>query len=89
MAAIGRAAAVAQIGERQFCGFFAWLLWLVIHLMQLVQFQNRLLVLVQWFWNYVTFNRSSRIITGDDHVILVHQPKSSSMPASVAEQESN
>ncbi|GIX00973.1 MAG: NADH dehydrogenase [Pirellulaceae bacterium] len=72
MATIGRAAAVAQVGKRQFCGFFAWLLWLVVHLMQIVQFQNRVLILFQWGWNYLTFNRSSRIITGEDHVVLVH-----------------
>ena len=71
MATIGRAAAVGQIGKRQFCGFFAWILWLVIHLLQIVQFQNRVLILCQWFWNYVTFNRSSRIITGEEHVVIV------------------
>ncbi len=76
MATIGRAAAVAQIGKRQFCGFFAWLLWLVIHLLQIVQFQNRLLILMQWAWNYFTYHRSSRIITGEEHVVIVHQPAS-------------
>ena len=72
MATIGRAAAVAEIGKRQFCGFFAWILWLLVHLMQIVQFQNRVLILMQWGWLYLTFNRSSRIITGDDHVAIVH-----------------
>lgn len=63
MATIGRHAAVAQIGERQFCGTFAWILWLIVHLMQIVQLQNRLLVLIQWAWSYITFNRSARLIT--------------------------
>ena len=63
MATIGRSMAVAQIGQRQFCGYFAWLLWLFVHLMQIVQFENRLLVLLQWMWNYVTHNRSARLIT--------------------------
>ncbi|MGI9472929.1 MAG: NAD(P)/FAD-dependent oxidoreductase [Rubripirellula sp.] len=72
MATIGRAKAVAQIGKREMVGFFAWVMWLVIHLMQIVQFQNRLLILFQWGWNYITFNRSARIITGEDRVILVH-----------------
>ncbi len=71
MATIGRAAAVAQVGKREFCGLFAWILWLLIHLMQIVQFQNRILILIQWSWNYLTFNRSSRIITGDQPVMLV------------------
>ena len=71
MATIGRAAAVAQIGKRKLCGLFAWLLWLAVHLMLIVQFQNRVLVFFQWAWNYVTFSRRSRIITGDLHVVVV------------------
>ncbi|MFG0267413.1 MAG: NAD(P)/FAD-dependent oxidoreductase [Rhodopirellula sp. JB055] len=71
MATIGRAAAVALIGNRRFDGLFAWLLWLFVHLMLIVQFQNRLLILVQWAWNYVTFNRSNRIITGEQPAQLV------------------
>lgn len=63
MATIGRAAAVAQLGRFQFRGMIAWLMWLFIHLIQIVQFQNRLLILLQWFWNYITFSRSSRLIT--------------------------
>ncbi|WP_417850508.1 NAD(P)/FAD-dependent oxidoreductase [Thalassoglobus sp.] len=63
MATIGRKAAVAEIGKFTFSGFFAWLLWLVIHLMQIVQFQNRLLVLFQWSYSYFTYNRSARLIT--------------------------
>jgi NADH dehydrogenase len=74
MATIGRAAAVAQIGQRQFCGAFAWLLWLFVHLMLIVQFQNRLLILMQWAWSYVTFNRSNRIITGEQPVVIVPGP---------------
>jgi len=63
MATIGRARAVAQRGKRTFTGWFAWLMWLFVHLMQIVQFQNRVLVLFQWSWYYLTFNRSARIIT--------------------------
>lgn len=68
MATIGRAAAVADLGWAHFSGFSAWLLWLFIHLLYLVQFQNRLLVLLQWAWNYVTRNRSARLITGPDRL---------------------
>ncbi|MCA9003066.1 MAG: NAD(P)/FAD-dependent oxidoreductase, partial [Planctomycetes bacterium] len=63
MATIGRAAAVAQIGKRRFTGFFAWIMWLLVHLMLIVQFQNRVMVLMQWAWYYLTFNRSARLIT--------------------------
>jgi NADH dehydrogenase len=64
MATIGRAAAVADFGRLRLNGYPAWLAWLFIHLINLVQFDNRLLVLVQWGWNYFTRNRSARLITG-------------------------
>ncbi|TWT98490.1 NAD(P)/FAD-dependent oxidoreductase [Stieleria varia] len=76
MATIGRAAAVAQIGGRQFVGLFAWLLWLFVHLMLIVQFQNRVLILIQWAWNYLTFNRSNRIILGEQPVLVPEVPSS-------------
>ena len=63
MATIGRSAAVAELGGWKFTGFIAWLIWLFVHLMQLVRFENRVLVLIQWAWNYLTFNRSARLIT--------------------------
>ncbi|RIK33579.1 MAG: FAD-dependent oxidoreductase, partial [Chloroflexi bacterium] len=64
MATIGRAAAVAQIGRLRLSGLVAWLAWLFIHLMYLVGFDNRVLVLVQWVWNYVTYRRGVRLIVG-------------------------
>jgi NADH dehydrogenase len=64
MATIGRSMAVAKIGRWKFAGVFAWLTWLFVHLMQLVSFENRVLVLLQWMWNYFTRNRSARLITG-------------------------
>ncbi len=67
MATIGRSVAVAWIGGWKFCGYFAWLMWLFVHLMQIVQFQNRLLVLLQWMWNYITFSRSARLITRESN----------------------
>jgi NADH:quinone reductase (non-electrogenic) len=63
MATIGRAAAVAQVGNWKFSGFFAWLTWLFVHLFFLIGFQNRLLVMVQWAWNYFSRNRAARLIT--------------------------
>lgn len=64
MATIGKAAAVADLGWIRFSGLFAWLAWLFIHLIYLIQFQNRLLVLMQWAVHYVTGNRAARLITG-------------------------
>ena len=63
LATIGRAAAVAELGRLRFSGFPAWVLWLVVHLMYLVGFANRVLVLFQWAWYYFTHNRTARLIT--------------------------
>ncbi len=68
MAVIGRAAAVAQIGKLHFSGLFAWLLWLFIHLMYLVEFSSRVVVFVHWGFLYLTFNRGARLITGSDRL---------------------
>jgi NADH:ubiquinone reductase (H+-translocating) len=70
MATIGRSLAVAQLGNRKLHGLLAWFAWLMVHQMYIVCYQNRLLVLMQWAWNYFTFNRSSRMITGDAKRIL-------------------
>lgn len=70
MATIGRAAAVADLKGLRFSGFPAWLLWLFIHLLYIVEFQSRLLVLLQWAWNYFTFNRAARLITGKNPLPL-------------------
>jgi NADH dehydrogenase len=66
MATIGRAAAVADLGWTWFSGYFAWLAWLFVHILYLIRFENRLLVLFQWAWNYVTRNRTARLITGEE-----------------------
>ncbi len=68
LATIGRSAAVADVGKMKFSGFLAWMLWLLVHIMSIAQFQNRVLVLLQWAWNYVTFNRSARLITESPHL---------------------
>jgi len=64
MATIGRSAAVADLRFVRFSGLLAWLAWLFIHLLYLVEFENRLQVLVQWAWMYFTRNRGARLITG-------------------------
>ena len=63
LAVIGRAAAVAQIGPLHMSGLLAWLTWLFVHLMYLVEFSNRILVFVQWGFLYLTFSRGARLIT--------------------------
>jgi NADH dehydrogenase len=65
MAVIGRAAAVANIFGLHFWGLPAWLIWLFIHLMYIVEFQNRVIVFIQWGFEYLTFNRGARLITGE------------------------
>jgi NADH dehydrogenase len=65
LATIGRNKAVAEFGRLHISGFFAWIVWLFVHLMYLVEFDNRLLVLVQWMYGYITRNRGARLITGD------------------------
>jgi NADH dehydrogenase len=63
MAVIGRHRAVARILGLQTAGTAAWLLWLAVHLMQMIEYENRMLVLIQWAWNYLTRKRSARLIT--------------------------
>ncbi len=73
MATIGKAKAVAVIGDHKISGFFAWLAWCLIHIFYLVSFPNRMLVMLQWFFWYVTEKRYSRLIkrpiyeNGDEH----------------------
>ncbi len=64
MAVIGRAAAVANVFGLHLAGLFAWLAWLFIHLIYIVEFQSRVLVFVQWGFEYLTFSRGARLITG-------------------------
>jgi len=64
LATLGRGAAVADLNGLELSGFPAWLLWIFVHLLYIVEFQNRLLVFIQWGWFYFTYNRSARLITG-------------------------
>ncbi len=64
LATIGRSAAVADFGMLRFAGFPAWLLWLFVHILFLIEFENRVLVATQWAWNYFTRNRGARLIVG-------------------------
>ena len=71
LATIGRAAAIAQFGRIHISGFVAWLSWLFIHIMFLIGFRNRIVVILQWAWSYLTYQRAAWLITGASRVIAV------------------
>jgi NADH:ubiquinone reductase (H+-translocating) len=64
MATIGRKSAVAHIGRWRLSGGFAWVLWCFAHVYFLIGFRNRMVVVANWIWNYMTFQRGARLITG-------------------------
>jgi NADH dehydrogenase len=65
MATIGRSAAVAQVGRLELTGFAAWFAWLAIHILFLIDFRNRAVVIFNWVWSYFTYKRGARLITDD------------------------
>ncbi|HEY4318504.1 MAG TPA: NAD(P)/FAD-dependent oxidoreductase [Herbaspirillum sp.] len=66
LATIGRKAAVVMLGRLKFSGFPAWLFWLVVHVYFLIGFRNRLMVMTDWAWAYMTFQRNARIVAGQE-----------------------
>jgi len=66
MATIGRSRAIVEVGRLHFAGFLAWLVWLVVHIYYLVGFKNRVFVVIQWAWSYLTFRRGARLIVGKE-----------------------
>jgi NADH dehydrogenase len=64
MATIGRSAAVAQVKNLRINGWFAWVMWLTVHLFFLIGLRNRLIIFLQWAWAYISWQRGARIITG-------------------------
>ncbi len=66
LAVIGRGQAVADIWKLHFGGFVAWMVWIFVHIFFLIGFRNRVLVLLQWAWSYVTYSRGARLITGEN-----------------------
>lgn len=70
LATIGRAAAVADFGRLHLGGWIAWMAWLTVHIFFLIGFRNRLLVILQWAWAYITRGRGARLITGAGPVEL-------------------
>jgi NADH dehydrogenase len=66
MATIGRSRAIVEIGRLKMAGFVAWLLWLIVHIYYLTGFKNRLLVVLQWAWSYLSFRRGARLIVNKE-----------------------
>ena len=62
MITIGRKSAGVAIGSRTYTGFIAWFLWLVIHLFNLIGFRNRMMVLINWAWDYLLYERAVRFV---------------------------
>jgi NADH dehydrogenase len=63
LATVGRAFAIVELGRFKETGFFAWILWLLVHIYYLIGFRNRLVVVLEWAWAYLTFQRGARLIT--------------------------
>ncbi|HVB21750.1 MAG TPA: NAD(P)/FAD-dependent oxidoreductase [Ktedonobacteraceae bacterium] len=67
LATVGRSFGIVDIGRFRFSGFLAWVTWLFIHIFYLIGFRNRFLVMFQWAWAYLTFQRGARLITFETH----------------------
>ena len=67
MATIGRHLAVADLPGISFFGFFAWYVWMFVHLMSILGVKNRLFVFLNWMWSYITFDQSLRLIISRDN----------------------
>ncbi|AFY45686.1 NAD(P)/FAD-dependent oxidoreductase [Nostoc sp. PCC 7107] len=78
LAMIGQNLAVVDLGFVKLKGFFAWLFWLVIHIYFLIEFDNKLVVMIQWVWNYVTRKRGARLITGQQSLLQIDNEVSTS-----------
>jgi NADH:ubiquinone reductase (H+-translocating) len=76
LATIGKAAAVADIAGLHLSGLVAWLMWLFVHILFLIGFRNRFVVIVEWAWTYVRNDRGARLITGDVEPLLERGEKS-------------
>ena len=85
-----RASAVADLGWMRLHGYPGWLAWLFVHILNLIGFRNRLVVLVQWAWSYFSYQRAIRLITGslpelDADASTAERPRPERDPANIAE----
>lgn len=83
LATIGRAAAVAQFPRFKLTGYPAWLAWLFIHILFLIGFRNRILVMIQWAWSYFTYERGARLITDEVGKLRERQISPDSIPPAI------
>jgi NADH dehydrogenase len=86
LAMIGQNLAVVDLGFIKLTGFLAWVFWLVIHIYFLIEFDTKLVVVIQWAWNYITRNRRSRLITGKE-AFLDPQPVNNSNNSQTTEKQ--
>ncbi|MBD2385149.1 NAD(P)/FAD-dependent oxidoreductase [Cylindrospermum sp. FACHB-282] len=89
LAIIGQNSAVVDLGFIKLQGFFAWLFWLIIHIYFLIEFDNKIVVMIQWAWNYFTRNRGARLITSQKPLIQVGIEDSNYYPSETAKQPLN
>ncbi len=73
LAVIGQNAAIVDLGFIKLTGAIAWLAWVFVHIYYLIEFDNKLIVMLQWGWNYFTRNRGARLITGEENLMQVEQ----------------
>lgn len=87
MATIGRSRAIVELGSLRVSGFFAWLVWLVVHIYYLIDFRNRLLVLIDWTWAYFAYARGARLITHERAGSPLQSAPADAAPAEAASAE--
>jgi NADH dehydrogenase len=74
LAVIGQNKAVVNLGFAKLSGFLAWLIWVFAHIYYLIEFDNKLVVMIQWAWNYITQGRGARLITGKQSLLEIEPP---------------
>jgi NADH dehydrogenase len=83
LATVGRSFGIVEMGSLRLAGLLAWVIWLVVHIVYLIGFRNRFLVLFQWAWAYLTYQRSARLITGEPTAALPSAPEPATMKITV------
>ncbi|MGA1285597.1 MAG: NAD(P)/FAD-dependent oxidoreductase, partial [Prochlorothrix sp.] len=81
LAVIGQNAAVVDLGVLKLTGFVAWLVWVFAHIYYLIEFDNKLVVMTQWAWNYITRSRGARLITGEGDLMSLRVPQEPDPPS--------
>ena len=87
MAVIGQNKAVANLNFGRFSGFIAWIIWVFAHIYYLIEFDNKLIVMIQWAWNYITLGRGARLITEKSSLQLEIEPPNKSDKSETKAQE--